>query len=130
MSDPGQVIYSFGPFGTAVCAGPYGVFKWQRSNMTRVELTGSCLRGRKQRSFFIFGRSGSSGPVVFEVPYAALQSVRRSPHPARLGLMDVLELTFMSGCEQKVLSIAAYKAPVARALEVLRRYVPAELIQG
>jgi len=130
VSDPGQILYSFGPFGTSVCRGPYGVFKWQRSNWTRVELTDTCLRGRRQRSFFTFNPRSSSGPVVFEVPYAAMQRVRRSPHPARLGLMDVLEFTFVAGGEQKVLSIAGYKGPVARALEVLRRFVPAELIQG
>jgi hypothetical protein len=130
VSDQEQVLYAFGPFGTAVCPGPYGVFKWQRSNMTRVELTDACLRGRKKRSFFVFGNASPGGPVVFEIPYAKVRLLRRYDHPAKLGLMDVLELTFVSGDEQKVLSIAAYKGPVARALEVLRRYLPAAVVQG
>jgi hypothetical protein len=130
VSDQGQVVYSFGPFGTAVCPGPYGIFKWQKSNMTRVELTDACLRGRKKRSFFIFGNSSPGGQVLFEIPYGNISLVRRYDHPAKLGVMDVLEFTFRSGAEQKVLSIAAYKGPAAQALEVLRRYVPGGLIQA
>jgi hypothetical protein len=130
VSDPGQVIYTFGPFGTAVCPGPYGIFKWQKSNMTRVELTAACLRGRKKRSFFIFGNSSPGGEVVFEIPYVNIRSLRRYDHPAKLGVMDVLEFTFVSGAEQKVLSIAAYKGPAAQALEVIRQFVPAERIQA
>jgi hypothetical protein len=130
MSDPGQVVYSFGPFGTAVCPGPYGIFRWQKTNMTRVEFTDTCLRGRKKRSFFIFGNSSPGGEVMFEIPYVNISLVRRYDHPAKLRVSDVLEFTFVSGEELKVLSIAAYKGPAARALEVLRRYVPGELIQG
>jgi hypothetical protein len=130
VSDQEQLLYTFGPFGTAVCPGPYGVFRWQKSNMTRVELTATRLRGRRKRSFFIFGNSSPGGEVVFEIPYANVRLVRRYDHPAKLGLMDVLEFTFVSGAEQKVLSIAAYKGPVAKALDVLRHHVPGELIQG
>ena len=125
-----QVLYTFGPFGTCVCDGPYGVFKWQRTNTVRVELTDRVVRGRKQRSFFVFNPPHSSGKTLFAVPYAGLLLVRRSPLPARLGLMDVLELTYGAGDRQKVLSIAGYKDHVDKALGVLRRFVPAERIQA
>jgi hypothetical protein len=130
VSDVEQVLYTFGPFGTSVCDGPYGVFKWQRTNTVRVELTDRVLRGRKQRSFFVFNPLHSSGKVLFAVPYAGVLLVRRTPHPAKLGLMDVLELTFSVGDGEKVLSIAGYKDPVDKALAVLRRFVPPERIQG
>jgi hypothetical protein len=93
-------------------------------------LTDTCLRGRTQRGFFSFGRPSSSGPVLFEVPYTDMCLLRRFDHPARLGLMDVLEFTFQEGAEHKVLTIAAYKASVARALGVLRSVLPAGIICG
>ena len=130
MSEPEQVLFTIGPFGTAVCEGPYGVFKWQKSNITRVELTPTRVLGRKKRSFFVFGNSSPGGPVVFDIPYAAIRLLRRYDHPAKLGLMDVLEFTYVAGAEQKVLSVAAYKGPVAQALELFRHYVPAEVIQA
>lgn len=125
-----QLLFTIGPFGTAVCPGPYSVFKWQKTNVTRVELTETRVRGRRQRSFFIFGRSASGGRVVFDIPYANILLVRRYGHPARLGLMDVLEFTFVSGGEEKMLSIAAYKGPVNQALQVLRRCLPAGCIRA
>ncbi len=125
-----QVLFTIGPFGTAVCKGPYGVFKWQKNNITRVELTPTRVLGRKKRSFFIFGNSSPGGPVVFDIPYAGIRLLRRYDHPARLGVMDVLEFSYDAGAGEQVLSVAAYKGPVAQALEVLRRYLPAELVQA
>lgn len=129
-SDQEQVLFTIGPFGTAVCRGPYGVFKWQTNNMTRVELTPTRVLGRKKRSPFVFGDSSPGGPVVFDIPYAGIRLVRRYDHPAKLGLMDVLEFAFVSATEEKVLSVAAYKGQVSQALDVLRRYVPADLIRA
>lgn len=126
MSDPEQVLYTFGPFGVSLCRGPYGVFKWQQTNITRVEFTDTRIRGLKQRAFSVFGRSDAGGEPVFDIPYDSIQGVRRLPHPARLGLQDVLEFTYGAAGEPTVLSIACYKEPAARALDVLRRFVPPE----
>ena len=61
MSDPEQVLCTFGPFGTAVCPGHYRAFTWQKSNSTRVE----------KRSFFIFGNSSPGGRVVLELTFVS-----------------------------------------------------------
>ena len=116
-------LCTFGPFGVSVCRGPYGVFRWQRTNSTRVVLTDRRLLGLRQRAFSLFGRSAAGREPEFDVPYAAIVGVRRRPHPARLGLQDVLEITFEADGEGRVLSVAAYKPAVAQALAVLCRYV-------
>lgn len=130
MSDPEQTLFAFGPFGVSVCRGPYGVFKWQQTNITRVELTERRIRGLKQRAFGVFGRSHSGRDPVFDIPYVAILGVRRLPHPAGLRVQDVLELTHSVDGEPSVLSIAGYKQPIEDACRVLGRFVPAARITG
>ena len=71
MSDPEQVLCTFGPFGTAVCPGHYRAFTWQKSNSARVERTGTRVRGRRKRDFFIFGNSSPGGRVVLELTFVS-----------------------------------------------------------
>ncbi len=56
MDNAEQTLHSFGPLGVSVCRGPYGVFKWQQTDITRVELTERRIFGRKQRAFGLFAR--------------------------------------------------------------------------
>ena len=90
--DTEQPLLSFGPFGVSVCDGPYGVFKWQWQNVFLIEFTDHCLRGSRRFRFPFFRHS--RGGASFEISYPTIISVRLSPHPARLGLMQVLDITY------------------------------------
>ena len=125
MDDSGPLLCSFGPFGVSVCNGPYGVFKWQKKNVTVVELTDSCIRGIVNRSFGFFGRRSQARDSSFEIPYAAIVSVQLRPHPARLGLMQVLDITYREGEQVCEKSIASYNGRIQSAYAILQRHAPA-----
>jgi hypothetical protein len=122
MVDAEQSLLSFGPFGVSVCEGPYRVFNWQWQNVFVIELTDHCLRGsrRSRLPFFGRGRRGSS----FEIRYDTIISVKFYPHPARLGAMKVLDITYrdVQGVREK--SIVAYNRSVEAAFAILKRYAP------
>jgi hypothetical protein len=122
MVDTEQPLLSFGPFGVSVCEGPYGVFKWQRQNVFRIELTDQCLRGSRRSGFPLLSRPRRGGS--FEIPYGALISVKLSPHPARLGLMRVLDIIYRDAQGVREKSIAAYNGPAESAFAILQRHAP------
>jgi hypothetical protein len=68
----------------------------------------------------LFGRRGAS----FEIPYGSIISVKLSPHPAHLGLMQVLDITYRDAEGVREKSIAAYNQWAESAFAILRRYVP------
>ena len=121
MAGEDELLCAFGPFGVSVCNGPYGVFKWQTSNMTRIELTGTCIRAVRRRAFAIFGGRRSRGGPLFELPYATIDSVTLLPHPARLGLQQVLDIVYREGDGNREVSIAAYDALARQAFAILQR---------
>jgi hypothetical protein len=120
--DAEQLLLSFGPFGVSVCEGPYGIFKWQRQNVFLIELTDHRLRGirRSRLPFFRRSRNGAT----FEIPYEAIISVRFLLHPARLGAMKVLDITYRDTQGVREKSIAAYNRPAQNAFAILRRFAP------
>ena len=120
--DTGQPLLSFGPFGVSVCDGPYAVFKWQWHNVFQIELTDHCLKGSRKLRFLRFTRP--RGGASFEIPYAAIISVKISPHPGRLGLMKVLDIFYRDAEEVREKSIAAYTQPAESAFAILQRYAP------
>ena len=123
MADADELLCAFGPFGVSVCNGPYGVFKWQKTNMTRVELTDTCIRGVIQHALGLFGRRPRKGPL-FEIPYSAIVSARLLPHPAGLGLQQILDIVFREGDSTREVSIAAYNGPAREAFAILQRFAP------
>jgi len=120
-----QRLYSFGPFGVSVCDGPYGIFKWQKQNVTVVELTDRCIKGIASRSFGLFGRRPSRQDPSFEIPYASIVSVQLRPHPARLGLMQVLDIRYRESEQVREKSIASYNGRIQSAYAILQRRAPA-----
>jgi hypothetical protein len=122
MLDTEQPLLSFGPFGVSVCEGPYRVFKWQWQNVFLIELTDHSLRGTRRFRFPLLGRS--RGGASFEIPYAAIISVKLSPHPARLGVMQVLNITYRDAQGVRQKSIAAYNRPAESAFAILQRFAP------
>ena len=117
-----QLLLSFGPFGVAVTDGPYGVFKWQWQNVFVIELTSLRLVARRtsRRRPLRWPRGGRP----FEIPYAAVVSVRLLPHPARLGLMRVLEIVYRDSGGVHEKSIAAYNQPAEQAFAILQQFAP------
>ncbi|MCL5736973.1 MAG: hypothetical protein M1274_15635 [Actinobacteria bacterium] len=84
--------------------GPYSIFKWQRKNVFLIVLTGHCLQGiRRFRRFFAHPKVAS-----FEIPHSSTVSVKLSPHPARLGLMKVVDITYRDAEGVREKSIATY----------------------
>jgi len=124
VADTEQRLYSFGPFGVSVCEGPYGIFKWQKKNVTAIELTDRCIRGIANRSFGFFGLRPQGQDPSFEIPYASIVSVQLRPHPARLGLMQVLDIKYREGEQDCEKSIASYNGRIQSAYAILRRQAP------
>jgi hypothetical protein len=120
--DTEQLLLSFGPFGVSVCDGPYAVFKMQWQNVFLIELTDRRLRGSRRSGFPLFRRS--RGGATFEIPYDAIVSVKLSPHPGHLGVMEVIGITYRDRQEIREKSIAAYKGPADSAFAILQRYAP------
>lgn len=124
MAGAEELLCTFGPFGVSVCDGPYGVFKWQKTNMTRIEPNDTCIRAVIQRAFRLFGRRPSRKGLLLEIPYASIVSTTLLPHPARLGLQQVLDIVYREGDDTREVSIAAYNAPAKEAFAILQRYAP------
>ncbi len=124
MAEAEQLLRAFGPFGVSVCNGPYGVFKWQKTNMTRIELTDTCIRAVIQLAFGPFGGRRSRKAPLFEIPYASIVSTTLLSHPARFGLQQVLDIVYRAGDDTHEVSIAAYNAPAKEAFAILQRYAP------
>jgi len=122
MVDTERPLLSFGPFGVSVCDGPYGIFKWQWQNVFLIELTNHCLRGSRRFRFPRLRRSRKG--ASFEIPYATIISVKLAPHPARLGLMQVLDITYRDAQGVREKSIAAYNRSAESAFAILQRYTP------
>lgn len=120
--DTEQLLLSFGPFGVSVCDGPYAVFKLQWQNVFLIQLTDRRLRGSRRSRFPLFRRS--RGGATFEIPYDAIVSVKLSPHPGRLGVMQVLEIVYNDPQGVREKSIAAYNGPAGSAFAILQRYAP------
>ena len=70
------------------------------------------------------GRRSRKAPL-FEIHYAAIVSARLLPHPARLGLQQVLDIVYREGDQTREVSIAAYDAPARQAFAVLQAHMPA-----
>jgi len=47
-------LLCFGPFGVTVCDGPYSMYKWQRKNVTVIELTNTGIHGIPNKKFGLF----------------------------------------------------------------------------
>lgn len=121
MVDTEQLLLSFGPLGVSVCDGPYGVYKWQWQNVFLIQLTVDSLRASRKFRVPLFGRwVGAS----FEIPYSAIVSVEVKPHPARLGVMQVLDITYREGRGVREKSIAAYNGPAQSAFAILQSHAP------
>jgi len=124
MPEAEQVLLSFGPFGVSVCDGRYGVFKWQARNITIVQLTGACIRGTFSRRLGFLTPPSIGRRGAFEITYASIVSVEIRPHPARLGLMQVLDVTYRDGGELRVKSIASFNGTIQNAYAILQRFAP------
>ena len=120
MVDTEQPLLSFGPFGVSVCDGPYRVFKWQWQNVFVIELTDRCLKGRRRFRLPFLGHRG--GSASFEIPYDTITSVKFFSHPARLGVMEVLDITYRDAKGVHEKSIAAYNRPAESAFAILQRF--------
>ena len=116
-----EPLLSFGPFGVSVCEGAYAALKWQERNVFLIELTDHSLRGTRRSRIPLL--RCLQGGASFEIPYAAITAVKLSPHPARLGVMQILEITYRDrGVLKK--SIAAYNGPAESAFAILQRFAP------
>ncbi|MEJ5187494.1 MAG: hypothetical protein WHT46_10505 [Candidatus Geothermincolales bacterium] len=110
---PERVLFSFGPLGVSVCKGCYSMWKWQRKNSTVIELTTLGIKG--------VPRCGLSSRA-FEIPYSSIASLQVYGHPARLGLMQVLDIRYWTEAGIQELSICTYNQNVLRACEVLASF--------
>ena len=119
-----QRLYSFGPFGVSVCDGPYGIFKWQKKNVTVVELTDRCIKGIDNRGLGLFRFRSWGSDSSFEIPYASVVSVQVRPHPARLGMMQVLDIRYSEGEQVCEKSIASYNDRIQSAYAILQSHLP------
>jgi len=124
VADTEQRLYSFGPFGVSVCEGPYGIFKWQKKNVTLIELTDRCIRGVANRSFGFLKLPSLGRDPSFEIPYAAIVSVQVMPQPAGLGLMQVLDIKYREGEQVCEKSIASYNDRIQSAYAILQSHAP------
>ena len=124
MADAEKLLFTFGPFGVSDCEGPYGVFRWQKNNVTRVELTDRCIRGVLTRGLSFIGRKPPAGSPSFEIPYTAIVSFELTPHPAHLGVQQVLGIKYRDGDRIRERSIAAYNDPAREAFALLLRFAP------
>lgn len=77
------------------------------------------MTGQDGGSHALLDRSGG-----FEVPYAAITSLWVYPHPARLGMMDVLDVCYDEGAVAREKSVCTYRDRIRRAWEIVCRYRP------
>jgi hypothetical protein len=104
------------------------MFKWQRKNSTIIELTGVGIVGvpNKKPGFLKLPSvlPSSDSRAQFEIPYAAITSVQIYPHPAQLGLMDVLYIQSSEQGGNIEKSICSYSKNIGRAYDVVTRFRP------
>jgi hypothetical protein len=117
-----QTIFSFGPFGVTVCEGPYSMFKWQRKNITTIALTNQRICGVANRRFgpgALPETTGIGGRAQFNIPYSSIISVEVYQHPANLGLMNVLDITYSDGSTTMEKSICSYSNNINQAYGII-----------
>ena len=123
-----QLLFTFGPFGIEVRDGKYSVWKWQHNNSVYVELTNYRLCVLPNTHFGVLSvpyTGAGGGPVVpFQILYTAMVSIEVAPHPARLGIQDVLEIKFQMGDHVMEKSIASAQYNIRRATGIIRDFRP------
>lgn len=117
-------LLTFGPFGVSVCDGPYSMFRWQRKNVTIIEVANVRIRGFPNHSLGFF-RLRPIRRSSFEIPYSAVLSLEVYPHPAGLGLMRVLDIKYRQGGMIGEKSICSYSQNIEKAYQLIRPLVPA-----
>ena len=96
------------------------MFKWQRKNTIAIEMTSLRIRAVPAlNGGFLSPPVVANRKKLFEIPYASISSVQVYPHPAHLGLMDVLDLQYVEGRTVHEKSICTYKGRVQEAWRVI-----------
>jgi hypothetical protein len=119
-----QVLFSFGPFGTDVCNGPYRVFStWHRRHSMIVELTNMRLCVLPNRHFGFLSIPAMKYPwgtrLPLEIPYGSIVSVELQKHPSPIALMEVLDIKYNEGGGVQEKCIAGYTDKIRRAYDTL-----------
>ena len=119
-----RVLFSFGPFGTDICDGPYRVFRtWHRTNATVIQLTNARLRAVPARRFGLLSVPATKYPQgvrpSFEIPYASIVSMEPAEASSPIALMEVLDIRYRDGDSVQEKSIAGYKPAIRRAYETI-----------
>lgn len=119
--DPERLLLSFGPLGVTVQEGPFGLFRWHWTNVHAIELTDRRIRGSRRFRFLSFKHP--RGGAAFDIPYAAILSVKLLPHPWPLSLMKVLDITYRDAQGISEKSIATYTARAEQAFAILQHHL-------
>jgi zinc-ribbon domain len=119
-----QLLFSFGPFATDVCDGPFKIFgTWHRRNSVIVELTNTRLCALPNRKFGLLtipaARWGPGIRLPFEIPYDSIESVEVQKHPSPIALMVVLDIKYRQGRAVLETCIASYKNNIQRAYQII-----------
>jgi zinc-ribbon domain len=119
-----QLLFSFGPFGTDVCEGPYKVFgTWHRRNSVIVELTNTRLCAIPNKKFGLLtipaARWGPGIHLPFEIPYGSIESVEVQEHPSPIATMIVLDIKFSEEGAAREICVASYRNNIQRAYQVI-----------
>lgn len=116
-----NVLLTFGPFGVSICDGPYSMFKWQRKNASYVELTNRrlCVFPNNIPGFMKLPAVLPSSRSSFQIPYDEIVSFEVYPHPAGLGLMQVLDIRYNEGGIAREKSIASYSDRITDAAQII-----------
>lgn len=122
---PETSLLTFGPFGVTVCDGPYSMFKWQRKNVTTIEVTNLRIMGVPNQSLGFFKLRGKRKDC-FEIPYTSIVSASLHPHPAGLDLMQVLDIKFRLNGTEAEKSICSYSNNIKRAYQLIQPLIPAQ----
>jgi zinc-ribbon domain len=118
------LLFSFGPFGVSVCDGPYSMFKWQRKNTTVIEVTNLGILGKPNRRPGFARLRPVRKNAPFEIPYGSIVAAQVYPHPARLGLMEMLDITYREGGSIYEKSICSYRDSIQRTFAILESHLP------
>jgi hypothetical protein len=116
-----SLLFSFGPFGVSICDGPYSMFKWQRKNASFIEMTNLRLYvvPNNVPGLFKLPAVLPSSRGSLQIPYSSITSFEVYPHPAGLGLMEVLDIRYVEGGTRSEKSIASYKDRIERAAGII-----------